>query len=90
MLHAIQERYRKNTYLLIEVETINQHKLEIMRYDLNQQNIYSKLYHDGVATVNKNCEMFINILLAAKNKHIPKIMRKYNKRKDKNRKMDDK
>ena len=54
-----------------------------MRYDLNQQNIYSKLYHNGEATVNENCEMFINILLEAKNKHIPKIMRKYNKRKDK-------
>ena len=52
-----------------------------MRYDLNQQNIYSKLYPNGEATVNENCEIFINILLEAKNKHIPKIMRKYNKRK---------
>ena len=86
MLHAIQEHYRKNTNLLIEVETINQHTLENMRYDLNQQNIYSKLYHNGEATVNENCEIFINILLEAKNKHIPKIMRKYNKRKDKKEK----
>ena len=78
MLHAIQEHYRKNTNL----ETINQHTLKNMRYDLNQQNIYSKLYHNGKATVNENCEFFINILLEAKNKHIPKIMRKYNKRKD--------
>ena len=76
----------KNTNLLIEVETINQHTLENMRYDLNQQNIYSKLYHNGEATVNENCEIFINILLEAKNKHIPKIMRKYNKRKDKKEK----
>ena len=52
--------------LLIEVETINQHTLENMRYDLNQQNIYSKLYHNGEATVNENCEIFINILLEAK------------------------
>ena len=72
--------------LLIEVETINQHTLENMRYDLNQQNIYSKLYHNGEATVNENCEIFINILLEAKNKHIPKIMRKYNKHKDKKEK----
>ena len=57
MLHAIQEHYRKNTNLLIEVETINQHTLENKRYDLNQQNIYSKLYHNGEATVNKNCEI---------------------------------
>ena len=57
-----------------------------MRYDLNQQNIYSKLYHNGEATVNENGEIFINILLEAKNKHIPKIMRKYNKRKDKKEK----
>ena len=42
------------------------------------------------ATVNENCEIFINILLEAKNKHIPNIMRKFNKRKDKKRKMDDK
>ena len=76
----------KNTNLLIEVETINQHTLENMRFDLNQQNIYSKLYHNGEATVNENCEIFINILLEAKNKHIPKIMRKYNKRKDKKEK----
>ena len=68
----------KNKNLLIEVETINQHTLENMRYDLNQQNIYSKLYHNGEATVNENCEIFINILLEAKNKHIPKIMRKFN------------
>ena len=74
MLHAIQEHYRKkNTNLLIEVETINQHTLKDMRYDLNQLTIYSKLYHNGEATVNENCEIFINILLEAKNKHIPKI-----------------
>ena len=67
MLHAIQEHYRKNpTNLLIEVETINQHTLENLRYDLNQQNIYSKLYHNGEATVNEYCEIFINILLEAK------------------------
>ena len=57
--------------------------LENMRCDLNQQNIYSKLYHNDEATVNENGEIFINILLEAKNKHIPKVMRKYNKRKDK-------
>ena len=92
MMHVIQEHYRKPpTNLLSEVETINQHTLENMRYDLNQQNIYSKLYHNGEATVNENCEILINILLEAKNKHIPQIMRKYNKRKDKKRrKMDDK
>ena len=70
--------------------TINQHTLENMLYDLNQQNIYSKLYHNSEATVNENGEIFINSLLEAKNKHIPKIMRKYNKYKDKKRKMDDK
>ena len=52
----------KNTNLLIEAETINQHTLENMRYDLNQQNIYSKLYHNGEATtLNENCEICINI-----------------------------
>ena len=51
----------KNTNLLIEVETINQHTLENMRYDLNQQNIYSKLYHNGEATVNENCNFLIKI-----------------------------
>ena len=74
MLHAIQGHYRKNTNLLIEVETINHHTLENMRYDLNLQNIYSKLYHNGEATVNENGEIFINILLEAENKHIPKII----------------
>ena len=34
----------------------------------------------------KTVNFFINILLDAKNKHIPKIMRKYNKRKDKKEK----
>ena len=76
----------KNTNLLIEVETINQHTLENMLYDLNRKNIYSKLYHNGEATVNENCEFFFNILLEAKNEHIPTIMRKYNKRKDKKEK----
>ena len=83
-------RLTKNTNMLIEVETINQHTLENMRYGLNQQNIYSNLYHNGEATVNENCETCIKILLEAKNKHIPTIMIKYNKRKDKKRKMDDK
>ena len=73
----------KNTYLLIEVEIINQHMLENMRNELNQQNIYSKLNHDREATENENCEIFTFFLLENKNKHIPKIMKKYNKRKDK-------
>ena len=54
MLHAIQAHYRTNTNRLIEVETINQHTLKNMQYELNQQNTYSKLYHDGEATVNEN------------------------------------
>ena len=58
MLHIIQEHNRKNTNMPIEVETINQHTLENMRYDLNQQNIYSKLYHNGEATVNETGEIF--------------------------------
>ena len=44
------------------------------------------MYHNGEATVNENCEIVINILLEAKNKHIPKIMRKHNKCKDKKEK----
>ena len=76
----------ENTNLLIEVETINQHTLVNMGYDLNHQNIYSTLYHNGEATVNENCEIYIYILLEAKNKHIPKIMRKYNKHKEKKEK----
>ena len=44
------------------------------------------MYHNGDATVNKNGEILFNILLEAKNKHIPKILRKYNKRKDKKEK----
>ena len=54
-----------------------------MRYDLNQENIYTKLYHNGEATVNENYEICINILLETKNNLVSKIMRKYNKRKDK-------
>ena len=51
----------KNTNLLIEVETINQHTLDNMRYGLNQQNIYYKLYHNGEATVNENWRLKISI-----------------------------
>ena len=69
--------------MLIEVETINQNTLENKRYDFNQQYIYYKLYHNGEATVNENCEVLINILLEVKNKHIQKIMRKYSKCKKK-------
>ena len=65
----------KHTNLLLDVETINHHTLENMRYDLNQQNIYSKLYHNGEATAIENYEIFIHILLKTKNKHIPKIIR---------------
>ena len=87
MLHTIHKHYRKrHTNLLIEVETINQYTLENIIYDLNQQNIYSKLYHNGETTVNEKCEIFIHILSEAKNKHIPKIMRKYTKCKDKKEK----
>ena len=42
--------------------------------------------HGGEATVNENCEFFTKILLEAKNNHIPKIMRKYNKSKGKGKK----
>ena len=57
-----------------------------MRYELNPQNIFFKLYYDGEDTVNEDREIFINILLEATNKHIQKIMRNYNKRKDKKEK----
>ena len=51
MLHAIQEHFRRKN-MLIEVENV--------QYELNQQNIYSKLYHDGEATTGneENCEFF--------------------------------
>ena len=76
----------RNNNVFIEVETINEHTLENFRNELVKQNISDRLNHDRLASADENCTILTNILLEARNKHIPKRMKKFNKRKDKKEK----
>ena len=45
--------------------------------------IYTKLDQNITSGPNENCKKFLQSLLFAKNKHMPKKLRKFNKRKNK-------
>ena len=67
----------------IEIENINEKTLGQLENELQKTNIYEKMIHDIYANPNMNYQILINALSKAKLTHMPKITRRYNKRKDK-------
>ena len=67
----------------IEVESINQRTIENFRDEIINIDIYTKLDQNKTSDPNENCKILLQSLLSAKNKYMPKKLRKFNKRKDK-------
>ena len=70
----------------IEVENINGKTLNNFKNELISRNIYEEMNHDTHANPNENCQILTDIISEAKNIHIPKTTRRFNKRKDKKEK----
>ena len=65
----------------VEIEVCNQESLEKFKTEIAHAEIYTKLKKDLTDDPNTNYEMLSQILEMAKNKHIPKKVKKFNKRK---------
>ena len=65
----------------VEIEVCNQESLEKFKTEIAHAEIYTKLKKDLTDDPNTNYEMLSQILEMAKNKHIPKKVEKFNKRK---------
>ena len=65
----------------VENEVCNQESLEKFKTEIAHAEIYTKLKKDLTDHSNTNYEMLSQILEMAKNKHIPKKVKKFNKRK---------
>ena len=74
-------RYNRTIY--VEVETINEHTLANLKNELIHENIYGQLNKDVLEDPNVNCDILLNTIIKAKEKHMPKKRRKFNKRKHK-------
>ncbi len=70
----------------VEVETINQHTMGKLKEDLIKNDIYATLDHNILSNPNNNYEILVKSLTDAKNKYMPKKVRKFNKLKDKKEK----
>ena len=65
----------------VEIEVCNQESLEKFKTEIAHAEIYTKLKKDLTDDPNINYEMLSQILEMANNKHIPKKVKKFNKRK---------
>ena len=65
------------------VKTVNSRTLTDLKNEWIKENVYTKLDSNLHVDPTNNFEIFMNTLNRAKNKHIPKKSRKFNKRTDK-------
>ena len=77
---------RKNMKILVEVENVNEFNLSNIRNELIEINIFEKLNLNIHDDPNHNYQIVSTILTDLKTKHIPKKIRRFNKRKDKKEK----
>ena len=71
---------------LIEFEKVNDRAIENFKADLASCNIYDRMNHNLEHNPNTNYDILSDILTELKVKHMPKKIRKFNKRKDKKEK----
>lgn len=79
-------RRQYNNKIYVECEQVNETTLLNLRDDLQARSVYNKLNKDFQANPNTNYQILANMLADSKNKHIPKKVRKFNRRKDKKEK----
>ena len=78
----INENYikPKTKQKYVEIKVCNQESLEKFKTEIAHAEIYTKLKKDLTDDPNTNYEMLSQILEMAKNKHIPKKFKRFNKR----------
>ena len=76
----------KNAQKYVEVEFCNQENMDKFKNEVANADLYNKLDLDINTDPNYNYEIFSKHLQAAKSKHIPKKIKKFNKRKHKKEK----
>ena len=76
----------KNAQKYVEVEFCNQENMDKFKNEFANADLYNKLDLDINTDPNYNYEIFSKHLQAAKSKHIPKKIKKFNKRKHKKEK----
>ena len=82
------ENYTKanNAHRYIEVEACNENSIDQFRNEIANANIYDKLDLSPSANPNKNYELLAEQLQIAKSTHMPKKIKRFNKRKHKKQK----
>ncbi len=75
-----------NKSILIEVESVNYKSIDNFKNSINRANILTNLDNDPMANPNVNYNIFSKALSDCKKKHIPRKLKKFNKRKDKKEK----
>ena len=76
----------KNAQKYVEVEFCNQENMDKFKNEVANADLYNKLDLDINTDPNYNYEIFSKHLQAAKSKHVPKKIKKFNKRKHKKEK----
>ena len=84
----LNENYTKanNAHRYIEVEICNEYSIDQFRNEIANANIYDKLDLSPSANPNKNYELLAGQLQIAKSTHMPKKIKRFNKRKHKKEK----
>ena len=67
----------------VEIESINPRSIENFKNSIQKADIFSKLNREPNANPNDNYNILTSILTTSKNNHIPKKIKKFNKRKHK-------
>ena len=85
---CLNENYTKanNAHRYIEVEVCNEYSIDQFRNEIANANIYDKLDLSPSANPNKNYELLAEQLQIAKSTHMPKKIKRFNKRKHKKEK----
>ena len=86
--HILNENYTKanNAHKYIEVEVCNEHSIDQFRNEIANANIYDKLDLRPNTNQNQNYELLAEQLQIAKSTHMPKKIKRFNKRKYKKEK----
>ena len=71
------------------IEVCSQENMDRFKIEVENTDLYNKLNQDLNTDPNYNYDILSAELQAAKNLHIPRIIRKFNRRKHKKEKMDD-
>ena len=85
---VLDETYQKlnNKPKYIEFEKLNETSMIEFKYEIENADLNHELDHELSADPNLNYEILAKVLQSAKIKHIPKVTKKFNKRKHKREK----